>query len=69
MINEQRIPSELGDRDGLGPLENWFLAELDSEVDNEQLGRQESWGMESLFFLALLVTDGPWYQGPSRPRS
>ena len=49
MFNEQRIPSELGDRDVYGPLENWFLAELDGQVDNEQPGRYGPWGMESMF--------------------
>ena len=69
MINEQSTSSELGDHNGSSPSENWFLAELDSQADNEQPSGQESWGMESDVFMALMVINGPWYQGPSRPRS
>jgi hypothetical protein len=39
VFNEQRISSELGDRDVYGPLENWFLAELvGQETTNSQAG-------------------------------
>ena len=39
MINERNTPMMLGDRDGYGPLETWFLAELDGQADNEQPSR------------------------------
>jgi hypothetical protein len=49
VINEPRIPSELGARDGQGALVNWFLAELDGQFDNRPPGRKEPWGIECMF--------------------